>query len=128
MQSNQGDLAGGRVCERGREGAGDRREAGGYLDEPPAGGRAAPVQHGEEHTADDGGDEGDLGEAGEWILPCTASGTPAARRATAPAVVTAAARTPAETVVGGSVLVNRDGACPTVISGEVVTVDMVGSL
>src|SRR5664280_2201174 len=33
VQSNQGDLAGGRVCERRREGAGDRREAGGYLDE-----------------------------------------------------------------------------------------------
>ena len=61
------------------------------------------------------------------ILPCTASGTPAARRATAPAVVTAAARTPTETVVRGSVLVNRDGACSTVISGEVVTVDMAGS-
>jgi hypothetical protein len=30
-------------------------------------------------------------------------------------------------VVRGSVLVNRDGACSTVISGEVVTVDMVGS-
>ena len=55
------------------------------------------------------------------------SGTPAARMATAPAVVTAAARTPTETVVRGSVLVNRDGACSTVISGEVVTVDMVGS-
>jgi hypothetical protein len=41
--------------------------------------------------------------------------------------VTAAARTPTETVVRGSVLVNRDGACSTVISGEVVTVDMVGS-
>src|ERR1022692_3866052 len=62
------------------------------------------------------------------ILPCTASGTPAARRATAPAVVTAAARTPTETVVRASVLVNRDGTCSTVISGEVVTVDMVGSL
>src|ERR1039457_4666760 len=62
------------------------------------------------------------------ILPCTASGTPAARRATAPAVVTAAARTPTETVMRGSVLVNPDGACSTVISGEVVTADMVGSL
>ncbi len=60
-------------------------------------------------------------------LPCTASGTPAARRATAPAVVTAAARTPTETVVRGSVLVNRDGACSTAVSGDVVTVDMLGS-
>src|SRR5664280_28388 len=68
VQSNQGDLAGGRVCERRREGAGDRREAGGYLDEPLTWGGAAPVQQGEEHTADDGGDEGDLGEAGEWDL------------------------------------------------------------
>ena len=58
------------------------------------------------------------------ILPWTASGTPAARRATAPAVVTAAARTPTETVVRGSVLVNRDGAGSTATSGEVVTVDM----
>src|SRR5664280_1494755 len=61
------------------------------------------------------------------ILPCTASGTPAARRATAPAVVTAAARTPTETVVRGSVLVNRDGRRSTVVSREAVTVDMVGS-
>jgi hypothetical protein len=31
-------------------------------------GRAAPVQHGEEHPADDRGDEGELGEAGERDL------------------------------------------------------------
>src|ERR1035441_2705813 len=55
------------------------------------------------------------------ILPCTASGTPAARRATAPAVVTAAARTPTETAVRGSVLVNRDGTCSPLISGEAPT-------
>src|ERR1700722_17291544 len=59
------------------------------------------------------------------ILPCTASGTPAARRATAPAVVAAAARTPTETVVRGKVLVNQDGGRPTATSGdEMVTVDM----
>src|ERR1035441_83724 len=60
------------------------------------------------------------------ILPCTASGTPAARRATAPAVVAAAARTPPETGVHGNVPVNPDGRRPAVVSGQAVTADMAG--
>ena len=38
------------------------------LEEPLTGGRAAPVQQCDEHPADDSGDEGDLGEAGEGDL------------------------------------------------------------
>src|ERR1035438_2259091 len=61
------------------------------------------------------------------IWPCTASGTPAARRATAPAVVTAAPRTPAKTVGRGNVPVNQDGRRPAVVSGAAVTAVMAGS-
>ena len=57
-----------RVRERRRGGTGDRGESDGDLDEPPTGGGAPPVQQGDEHPADDGGDEGDLGEAGEGDL------------------------------------------------------------
>ena len=70
------------------------------LDEPATRGGAAPVEHGEEHAADDGADEGHLGEAGERDHLAVdrerhAGGVDAA----ATAVVTAAATTPTTTVV-----------------------------
>jgi hypothetical protein len=50
-------------------------------------------------------------KAASGISPCTASGTPAARRTAAPAVVAAAAKTPTEAVARGIVLVSGNN-CP----------------
>jgi len=71
--------------------------------------------------ADDSGHKCDLGETRSGILPSTASGTPAARRPTAPTVVTTAATTPTETVVRASVPVNHSEACSAVTWRNVAT-------
>ncbi len=127
VQNNKGDLACSRVRERQRDTTGERGEPGSDPHEPLTRGGAAPDQHGQEHPPLTAAMKVSWAKAASGILPCTASGIPAARRTAALAVVAAAASTPAVAVARGSVLVRRERACLTVVSGEAVTVDIVSS-
>jgi hypothetical protein len=68
MQSNKREFAGRRVCEGQWGDARERGEPDGDLDEPLTGCRAAPNEQGDEHSADDRSNEGELSERSQWDL------------------------------------------------------------
>jgi len=62
VQRHECELVGGGVGPGDRRDERQRGERHGHLEETATGRAATPVEHGEEHTADHGAHEGELGE------------------------------------------------------------------